>query len=298
MYSQFFGNFLLSKHAVTSNQILRAIQNQHAKHLRLGTLAIHEGYMSASQVDEIFVQQTHTDRRFGELAIQAGYLTMEQLNALLEAQTPNYLLIGQALVDDGALTNAQLEQYIQEYHADSQLNELEVTGEQQDNLVELVRQMFLISSESIPEYAIRYVKLLFNNLIRFIGEDFMPLNPILCTDMDLAYCSSQALYGDFAINSYLETSEETAIAFASRYVNDEFSEFDDYVKASIDDFLNLHNGLFVVNMSNEYSVELNLEAPMIMENVHISTTDDTYLLPVVYPFGTLNFILKINCDIA
>ena len=60
MYSQFFGNYLLSKQAVTTDQLVHAIQEQHTKHLRLGTLAMHAGLLTALQVDNVVtVSYTH-----------------------------------------------------------------------------------------------------------------------------------------------------------------------------------------------------------------------------------------------
>ena len=83
MYSQFFGNYLLSKQAVTTDQLVHAIQEQHTKHLRLGTLAMHAGLLTALQVDNVVIRQTHEDRLFGEIAIEEGLLTEEQVEELL-----------------------------------------------------------------------------------------------------------------------------------------------------------------------------------------------------------------------
>lgn len=292
MYSQFFGNYLLSKQAVTSEQLLHAMQEQHSRHIKLGTLAIHAGLMNASQVDSIVIRQTHEDKRFGELAIEAGYLTKEQVSDLLQSQTPDYLLIGQSLVDRGILSNTQLEDLINSYQEENKLMQLDQASEQCDNLHELIRNLFLITVFEIPDYVIQYLNLLFNNLIRFIGEDFTPLNPSMCSDYLTRHCSGQMLIGDFSLISYFDLSEETAIAFASRYVGEEFTEYDEYVQASIEDFLNLHNGLFNVNISNEKSIELELQPPVNMANTMISNANDVIALPVIYPFGVLNFLIK------
>lgn len=293
MYSQFFGNYLLSKQVVTRDQLIHAIQEQHSKHLKLGTLAIHAGLMTASEVDNIVIRQTHEDKRFGELAIEAGYLTEDQVIELLRSQTPDYLLIGQSLVDDGILSNTDLEQLISSYQSENKLSHLEQAAEQQENLHALIRNLFLITVSDIPDYLIKYLNLLFNNLIRFIGEDFTPLNPSLCSEYLTNHCSSQVIAGDFSITTYFDLTEETAIAFASRYAGDEYKEYDEFVKASIEDFLNLHNGLFNVNISNEDSVELQLQPPVSMENTMLSSSSDAILMPIIYPFGTLNFIIKL-----
>ena len=54
----------------SADKLISAIENLHTKHIKLGTLAIHAGLMTAAQVDAIVIRQTHEDKRFGELAIE------------------------------------------------------------------------------------------------------------------------------------------------------------------------------------------------------------------------------------
>ena len=293
MYSQFFGNYLLSKHIIPADKLISAIENLHTKHIKLGTLAIHAGLMTAAQVDAIVIRQTHEDKRFGELAIEEGYLTREQVNSLLDQQTPDYLLIGQYLVDNGTLTNAQLEDLISSYQAENKISNLEHTNIQKENFLALIRNLFLITDTELSENLFKYLTLLFNNLIRFIGEDFAPLNPSVCKEYLTSQCSTQIINGEFSMTSYFDMQEDTAIIFASRYVKEKFEEYDEYVQASIEDFLNLHNGLFNVNVSNDDSIELFLNPPVSMENTLISSASNMILLPIMYPFGILNFLIKL-----
>ena len=79
MYAQFFGNYLLSHGVVTREQLLETMHRKSSTKIKLGTLAIHAGYMTANEVDRIVILQTHEDKRFGELAIHEGYLTEEEI---------------------------------------------------------------------------------------------------------------------------------------------------------------------------------------------------------------------------
>ena len=88
--------------------------------------------------------------------------------------------------------------------------------------------------------------------------------------------------------------KEVAIEFASRFVNEDFEEFDDYVQASVEDFMNLHNGLFVVNMSNSYSVELSLDPPTVDADDVLELNDSTFILPIIYPFGTIHLLVSLG----
>ena len=115
MYAQFFGNYLLSHGVVTREQLLETMHRKSSTKIKLGTLAIHAGYMTANEVDRIVILQTHEDKRFGELAIHEGYLTEAEVTKLLAEQKPDFLLLGQALVDEGLINNQQLQELIIDY---------------------------------------------------------------------------------------------------------------------------------------------------------------------------------------
>ena len=193
MYAQFFGTFLLSHNAVTKEQLLHALSKKTSQHMKLGTLAIMKGYMTASEVDNVIISQTHNDCRFGDLAIREGYLTEEQVDELVKTQYPDFLLLGQTLVDEGYITNAQLETLISDYESENELYDLDYSNEKQDDLDRILANFFHTSDLTADEYNASYMRLLFNDLTRFIGDDFTPLcfNP--CKEYPVNYCVSHLL---------------------------------------------------------------------------------------------------------
>lgn len=294
MHTQFFGNFLLNKGVITPEQLIEALKIQSTAHQKLGTLAIHAGYMSAIEVEDVFITQTHYDKRFGELAVELGYLTQEQVDELLTIQLPNYMLLGQILVEKGILTHVEFEDLITEYKSIYEIYDLELIEEQQHMVDKLLSDFYLPEDLPHSEYILSYLTLLFNDLVRFIGEDFTTLNIITLPEIPTNICISQEVEGSFSFLSGLDMEQETAIAFAGRYIDEEFDEFNEYVKASMEDFLNLHNGLYSVNMSNDYSMELHLQPPAAHENTLLSTDYPFYLLPIIFSFGTINFLFSVK----
>lgn len=294
MHTQFFGNFLLNKGVITPEQLVDALKIQATTHKKLGTLAIHSGFMSASEVEDVYITQTHYDKLFGELAVNLGYLTESQVDNLLTTQLPDYMLLGQILVDKNILTHVELENLITEYKSVYEIYDLELIEEQQEMVNKLLSDFYLPEDLPHSEHILSYLTLLFNNLVRFIGEDFTTLNVMNLSEVPTNFCISQEVEGSFSFLSALDMEQETAITFASRYVNDEFQEFDEYVRASIEDFLNLHNGLYTVNMSNDFSMELQLLPPSPHENILLETGFSFYLLPIMYSFGTINFLLSVK----
>ena len=293
MYTQFFGNYLLSRNYVTQEQLFDAMQKQASQRIRLGTLAISDGLMTAEEVDTVVIQQTHEDKKFGELAIELGYLSNAQVMELLKKQTPDFLLLGQILVDDGVLSYSDLESLINDYRTQNEMIDLDMTADN-DNIVRLFENFFISSETPITKEGRMFLELLFNNFIRFIGEDFTPLTAEECHEFPIEYCVKQEVLGDYSIASYLSMDEATAIEFSSRYVGEPFAAFDEYVQASLEDFLNLHNGLFIVNLSNEFSMELELSAPERIEDPLIVFENTTYYFPILYSFGTVNFIFELK----
>ncbi|MCI8372853.1 MAG: chemotaxis protein CheX [Lachnospiraceae bacterium] len=291
MYTQFLGNYLLNKGYVTKEQLIEALQYQKTVHLKLGVLAIHAGYMTASQVEQIHIMQTHKNERFGELAVEAGFLTQEQVDFLLSSQKPDYLLLSQALVDKGYMTTAQFEKAMMEYQSEYEITENDFTDEQSDKVMQLIQHFYKLENDSNSELFSQYITLLFNNIIRFIGKDFTPHEAVRLSVYPTDKCVTQKIQGEFSTQTAIDMNEDSFIAFASRYAGEEFTDNDEYVQASVEDFVNLNNGLYVVNLSNESSIELSLEPPISQFDTQLNENIEYFQLPVTFPFGTVNFII-------
>ena len=162
MYAQFFGTFLLSHNVVTKDQLLSALGKKSSQHMKLGTLAIMKGYMTANEVDNVIISQTHNDCRFGDLAVREGYLTQEQVDELVKTQYPDFLLLGQTLVDEGYITNTQLETLIADYESENELTDLDYSNEKQDDLDRILANFFHSTDVAADEYNASYMRLLFN----------------------------------------------------------------------------------------------------------------------------------------
>ena len=54
MYTQFFGNYLLANGYVTRDQLFSAMRQEADQHMKLGTLAIHAGYLPSFLLDRFF----------------------------------------------------------------------------------------------------------------------------------------------------------------------------------------------------------------------------------------------------
>lgn len=291
MYTQFLGNYLLQKGIVNQEQLFKAMSRLSQTHIKLGTIAIHEGLMTAKEVDECLYVQTREDKRFGEIAIARGYLDEDQVKDLLLLQTPDYILLGQNLVEDGVFSYEELERILFDYKSDTEIYDLSLDVENEETVNAIISTFFNQAEMPVSEINVMYLQLMFNSLIRFIGEDFAPLTPMVLEEFPITFGVSQVVSGENEYITHVDCDRETAIAFASRYAKEDFTEFDEYVIAAFEDFLNLHNGLFIVNISNSYSRQISLAPPEVKTDGVLSPKNKCVDFPVAYPFGTLHLIV-------
>ena len=247
--------------------------------------------MTAAEVDSVIVEQTHQDKKFGELTIEIGYLTDEQVKTLSNIQSPDFLLLGQILLDKEIIDNTTLEKIIKDYRQENEISDLDMVLEDKESVENLIEHFFSETSLKPSALDKMYIELLFNSFIRFVGDDYTPLSAEQCECFSADCVVRQNICGEYAVSTYIGMNQATAINFASRYVKENFSVYDEYVQASLDDFLNLNNGLFTVNCSNEEALELTLSAPEHLDGEPL-TFKKAYKLKVLYPFGTVHFIIE------
>lgn len=293
MYNQYFGNYLFSNGYITKEQLLSALTRQAKSMMHVSTLALYSGYMSAQEIQHVIELQDEEGKKFSEVAIKYGYLTHDQVMELLNHKAPDFLLLGQILVNDGIFSYEELENILTDYRSQTEFLDLELNEENRNDFHRLVEDFSIVSEAAIPDFGKSYLELLFNNFVRYIGDDFTTLPPSFCTEFASECCVSQVIEGSYVVNTYLNMDEATAISFAERYSGEPYSEVDEYVVASIEDMLNLHNGLFIVNASNDSTNELSIGVIEHHPNAIINFEGATYLFPICYPFGIVYFIMEI-----
>ncbi len=291
MFTQFFGNYLLNNGLVTISQLGEALNLQKTVKLRLGVLAINAGYMTANEVEKVHSMQAKIDKKFGSIAIEMGYMTDEQVEELLNSQKTGYLLLGQALVDKGFMTNEQFEKAIDNYKKEHKLADSDFTLIQNEKMLEIIENFYDFESFDDAALYTEYISLLFKNIVRFIGDDFTPLNSIQFEEFKCKCFTSQTIEGEFNIFTAIDSDNDTFIKFASRFSQEVYSENDDYVKASVSEFLNLNNGIFCVNMSNTDRMELELTPQLTDANKKLTRVKNAFCIPVRFTFGVMNFLI-------
>lgn len=294
MFTQFFGSYLLNNKIVSNEQLIEALEISKQTRVKLGVLAINAGYMTAEQTDEVHDIQATVDKRIGDIAVDMGYMTSSQVEELLSSQKIGYLSIGQALVDKGYMTNAKFEKAINDYKNENKIEYLAKKIEQNEKIDEIVSHFYNFNSSQSSKLYSEYISLLFRNIVRFIGDDFIPLEASFIHNYSSDFLVTQEITGDFKAFVAISCTEKSYINLASRFANENFIKPNEYVNASVGEFLNLQDGLFSVNISNEKGLELDLEPQQIHSKMDLKNLDNAYLIPVSFTFGKIEFIISSN----
>jgi CheY-specific phosphatase CheX len=118
MAVKFFGQFLVEKGLVSREALLKAIELQEQKNLKLGEIAAAMGLVTPAEIERAHRVQLSRDINLGDLLVEMGILTLNQLEEVATRQKNSHLYIGEALVLVGALSNEQLQQHLNAFKAD------------------------------------------------------------------------------------------------------------------------------------------------------------------------------------
>ncbi len=258
MFSQYFGHYLLNKGLIQPEQLSDALEYQRSAHLKLGVIAVNAGIMTPLQVEEVHNMQKRIDKRFGDISMELGYINEEQLKQLLSTQKQGHLLLGQALIDLNYFTMEELQNALDGYKRESGLSNRQFNVIMNNDKQEIEQAFRIMGETELCEVYSDYVTLFVKNVIRFIDDNpSVEINQSEHIDKS-EWCACQKITGIYNINTAIASNTSEFIKLASKFAQEELSQVDELAKASVGEFLNLHNGIFLVNMSNN-GVELDMK---------------------------------------
>lgn len=290
MFNQYFGHYLLNRELITREQLTDALELQQAIHVKFGVIAVDEGYMTPLQVEEVHEKQKQEDRRFGEMAIELGYLTNEQVDSLISNQKKNHLSLAQALVDRGYMTIEQFGTALHDYKKEHSLSDDQFEDIKNGNIESLIENI-LNTKDILDKSTYRnYLTLFIKNMIRFIDDQaYLDISIEGESDQQGNWLVCQEIYGESPLFTAISANEDIFLKMASVYAEEELTEIDDLAQASVSEFLNLHNGIYLVNMSN-WGIELNMRSQEVFK--HATVSGETLIATVYALNGSFQFILS------
>ncbi|MCZ0702314.1 CheY-specific phosphatase CheX [Natronobacillus azotifigens] len=285
MFSQYFGQFLLNKSFITREQLADALEFQQSVHVKFGVIAIEEGYMTPLQVEEVHEKQKQVDKRFGEIAVELGFLTDEQVQLLLSNQKQSHLFLAQALVDRGYMTIQQFSDALETYKKENSLSDEHFEAMKNGNIEKLITNTL---DHAGNEKFGKYVTLFAKNMIRFI-DDQAYIEVSQEKDLENDWLVYQNIIGENPLFTAISASEDVFLTIASIHAEEELTEVDELAQASVAEFLNLHNGIYLVNMSN-WGTELHMRPQEVVKDATV--LGESYKISVHTQRGVFHLILS------
>jgi CheY-specific phosphatase CheX len=254
MNTRFFGQYLLEKGRITSQQLLAALEYQKEITTPVGAMALEQGLLTAEQFKKVLEQQRKKNRSFGELACEMGFVSQAQLASLAQKQeTSHRLRLAEALVCKGYVSPETLEKELKEYNKESE----RVTSE---------------ISTTFSNLAHKKIVRTFTDLILLMFTQFGKQDIIIerCeTGKEkvrlFRWVISQKIAGeDVEFNCLLSVPPKLLLQMASTMLDENIMTADELALDATKEFVNIANGTACAKLSED-GVSLKMMPPEVFE---------------------------------
>ena len=295
LFTQYFGQYLFNKGIISADQLCDLLVYEQSVRVKLGVLALNAGLMTAAQIEEIHTLQRSQDKRFGEIALAKGYLSSQQLDSLLAMQSSRHLGLNQAILDKQYLTLPQLAAALESFAQDNQLSPDMLQSLQSADMDQIVRLFFDFPADKAGDLYYDYAALLLKNIVRFLGDQPLLSRPLPPARQPDGWLISQQAIGDRTLSTALLLNDASLLGLASRFSQEELTQVDELAKDSAAEFLNLHNGIFLINMSDQ-GLELDLRPQTVATayNAADSKNITGCRVPITLTFGSMELLFSIT----
>lgn len=142
------------------------------------------------------------------------------------------------------------------------------------------------------DFAKTYIKKLVTNIVTYVNSEIAIGKIEYVKDYSITNELSQEITGVPGAYCAIDGVEDTLAKFSEEYSKLGITEFGMLAKEALLDFLNLHNGLFVVLLSKLNICELSLNVPVQSDHKYLGDREDRILIiPISFQYGTVKFIL-------
>ncbi|MDI9370123.1 MAG: hypothetical protein GX181_01145 [Synergistaceae bacterium] len=287
MFSRLFGQFLLQEGIVSSSSLSNALGRLGEVRPLIGMLALAQGFMTPDQVLEVNEAQKKVDRRFGELAIEKGYLTVQQLESIISAQKSEHVLLGQILVQDGFMSHEGFLKALELYRTKAGLTDEGYEAVKANDVDGVISSVLAGQPGARRPLVGKWGSVFMKSVIRFVDPG-TALDPLAEASYSNLRGFVQRMSGEQRITVFLGAHDDVYVDLARRFTDfEDIVSYDEMAEAGVGEFLNLANGLFTVNCSDE-GIELDMHPQEMVERVSsIDMPRPDAVFPFLLPKGLL-----------
>ena len=275
MLRQYFAQSLLNEGILSADQVRFLLESKDKHTAGFGVRALCSNLLTAEQIESL--QAMEPAAELAATAVSAGYLTTLQRRSLEEMQTTTNLDFAQGMLDEAFVCDyKELEKLVKVY----QEKELITVGHALNQAA-----MKDLNFESLEEEYILYTEytdMFLRAVSKFMHVDaFINLKPDPFSGEEGKITISQRLNGDIDLITGIMAEESTILAMARKYSQEDIDEVDELAIDSVAEFLNVTNGLYIVNLSNR---NLNVD----LEPFHSAKN--------VLPAGNKQIVIRIDIE--
>lgn len=263
MFGVYFGKYLQDIGVLTAEQYDEIIEDSRTARVKMGLLAVSEGYMTKAQADEVNQIQAQKDARFGDIAVWKGYLTDEQVSQLLRKQGDSYLLFVQALVERKLLSLEDIQTHMNHYKKSERFTSLDIDAIKNSDIDKII-QIFLRDS-SVPAVVKDYAALLARNIIRFVDNKVRFEKIERINTYTSRAIASQCFTGDYEL--FIGICGNGCLNVGEEFAGEKFGQIDEDCLDAVCEFINVCNGLFASKLSQE-----DIQIDMLPPNMYTDIT--------------------------
>ena len=148
-----------------------------------------------------------------------------------------------------------------------------------------------LSALNPSDFFLKYIIKLLNDLSLFVEADIQVGEIKFEHSYAAEHELMQKIIGIPSAFTGVDGDQNVLIQFAEKYSHVPMTGYDLMAKDAIVDFMNLHNGLFVVDLSKEDSIELSLDPPLHDDVNFELALANVATIPIRFSFGDLIFFL-------
>ena len=251
--TRFFGQYLLEKGRITSQQLLDALECQNDSTAPIGAMALEKGLLTAAQLRQA-LDQRKRNQSFRDTVSEMGLLKPAQIDAMLQGgELPHRLMLGEALLLKGYIALETLDKELKEYQKESERMSAEI-------------------AQAFSNLAHKNIVKTFTDLILTMFTQFGKQNIIIerCeTGKEkvrlFRWVISQKIAGEnVQFNCVLSVPPKLLLQMASTMLDETISAPDEIALDATKEFLNIANGTACAKLSED-GVSLKLQPPEVFE---------------------------------
>ena len=262
MFTNVFGNFLVTNNYISKEQLLEIKNAQKETRVKLGLIAVSERLLTDAQAVEINRKQAVMDKRFGDIAVELGYLTEEQVSRLLGLQGNPYMQFSQAMTDKGFMALTQIEEALASFQKENGFTATDMDAFKSGDIDRIIPLFLPVlpkeEAKELIEVSIRTVN-------RLISSDIAMKKAYITDKAEFANGAMQSMEGDYGVSTAFVGNGDSLLAIADAYAGENFGTVDMDALDSVGEFINVINGLFATSLSYK-KVSVELMPPVFMED--------------------------------